>query len=316
MLKIAFAGMGSIGKQHFRNLCTLFQVQKRDYIVDLYRSGIGTALTPELSSKVRKTFLLAEGEPITEYYDVVFVTNPTSEHYETVRRFAGASRAMFLEKPVFDHPDVDLENLCLRTDGIYYVACPLRYHPVIQYIRSHVSCEQAYAVRAICSSYLPDWRPGTDYRTCYSAKKNMGGGVDIDLIHEWDYLNVLFGPVYTGFAILDRVSELKIDSNDLAIYIALTAHTAIELHLDYFGRKPVRQMQIFLPEDTVDCNLLTGDISWYVSGKHIHLDCGKETYQMAELQHFFEILDGKRPNDSKVTDALRILRYARGEFGT
>ena len=50
-----------------------------------------------------------------------------------------------------------------------------------------------YSARVLCSSYLPGWRPGVDYRTVYSAHKDMGGGVTIDLIHEWDYLVELFG---------------------------------------------------------------------------------------------------------------------------
>lgn len=314
MLKIAFVGMGSIGRRHFRDLCKLLKQEKRNYTIDLYRSGIGTALTPDLTTDVHREIFLSKDTPISENYDIVFITNPTSVHYDSIRRFAGAARAMFIEKPVFHDPDVDLSTLCLRSDGIYYVACPLRYHPVIDYVRSYIPCGKAYAVRSICSSYLPDWRPGVDYHTCYSARKDMGGGVDIDLIHEWDYLTCLFGPVQSGFAIRGKLSSLEIDSNDLAIYIAQTAHTAIEVHLDYFGRNSIRQLQIFLPEDTVDCNILNGDINWQVSGKHIHLDSKRDTYQVKELQHFFDILDGKRSNDSTIQDALRVLRYAKGEF--
>lgn len=314
MLKIAFIGMGSIGTQHFRNLRRILEHEKRDYFIDLYRSGRGRALEADIAANVRREISL-ENAPISEFYDLVFVTNPTSGHYAAVQRFAGAARAMFIEKPVFDDPDVDLADLQLRRDGIYYVACPLRYHPVIEYVRTHIPCEQAYAVRAISSSYLPDWRPGTDYRACYSAHQDLGGGVDIDLIHEWDYLTRLFGPVQAGFAIRDKISSLEIDSNDLAIYIARTAQTAIELHLDYFGRRPIRQLQIFLPEDTVDCDLLTGEIDWRVSGNNIRLDSRRDIYQVAELRHFLEILDGRRPNDSAITDALRVLRYARGNFG-
>lgn len=314
MLKIAFVGMGSIGKRHFQNLCKFLKQEKRGYIIDLYRSGRGTALTPNLAADVHREIFLSEDSPISESYDIVFITNPTSVHYESIRRFADASRAMFIEKPVFNDPDVDLSALCLRPDGIYYVACPLRYHPVIDYVRTHIPCKEAYAVRAICSSYLPDWRLGVDYRTCYSAHKDMGGGVDIDLIHEWDYLACLFGSVQSGFAIRGKFSNLEIDSNDLAIYIAQTAHTAIEIHLDYFGKSPIRKLQIFLPEDTVDCDILSGDIHWLTSGKHIHVDHERDTYQMAELRHFFEILDGKRPNDNAISNALRVLHYAKGEF--
>lgn len=124
--------------------------------------------------------MMSSNMEIPEQYDVVFITNPTSMHYESIKLFANAAHAMFIEKPVFSSPDVDIDALELSAHGIYYVACPLRYHPVIQYIRDNDLCSKAYAVRAICSSYLPEWRPGTDYRICYSAHQNMGGGVDID----------------------------------------------------------------------------------------------------------------------------------------
>ena len=314
MLKIAFVGIGSIGKRHFRDLCMFLNQKKRSYMIDVYRSGKGAAIEPDLASNIHREIWLSNNMAVSEYYDVVFITNPTAVHYETIRHFAGSARAMFIEKPVFDNPYADLNALRLQQDVIYYVACPLRCHPVIKYVQTYIPYDQAYAVRAISSSYLPDWRPGTDYRICYSARQSLGGGVDIDLIHEWDYLTYLFGPVKSGFAIRKKFSDLEIDSNDYAAYIAQTEHTAIEVHLDYFGRKSIRQLQIFLPEDTVECDILTGDIYWRVSGEHVHLDNERDGYQMRELQHFFEILDGKCSNDSNIADALRVLRYARGDF--
>ena len=88
----------------------------------------------------------------------------------------------------------------------------------------------------------------------------------------------------------------------------------IELHLDYFGRKSVRQLQLFLPEDTVMCDLLAGSVCWQASGRSAALDCGRDGYQMAEIRHFFDILEGRCPNDSDIPGALRVLRYARGDF--
>ena len=42
-------------------------------------------------------------------------------------------------------------------------------------------------------SYLPGWRPGTDYRQSYSAQRRLGGGVLLDVIHEVDYAAWVLG---------------------------------------------------------------------------------------------------------------------------
>ena len=118
-------------------------------------------------------------------YDVIFVTNPTFLHFEAIQQLAGKTKHMFIEKPVFNRTDINLETLGLKTDGIYYVACPLRYTDVIQFIKNEIDLNSVLRwsyVQAIC-------RSGTDqdYRYTYSAHKEQGGGVSIDLIHEWDY---------------------------------------------------------------------------------------------------------------------------------
>ena len=38
-----------------------------------------------------------------------------------------------------------------------------------------------------------NWRPKQDYHTSYSAYKNKGGGVLLDLSHELDYATWIFG---------------------------------------------------------------------------------------------------------------------------
>ena len=191
--KIAFVGLGSIATRHLKNVHVYLASRGDSCMVDLYRSSLGRPMAEELQPFVANSFLYANEIPAERVYDVVFVTNPTSMHYETITRFANHTDAFFIEKPVFDSTKVDEHIFKMIEDKESYVACPLRYNPVLQYVKDNVDLKNVYCARAISSSYLPDWRPEQDYRNTYSAHKDMGGGVSIDLIHEWDYLTWLFG---------------------------------------------------------------------------------------------------------------------------
>lgn len=306
---IAFVGLGSIGTRHLNNVRVFLDARGDTYTIDLYRHKLQDCLP----DGVHMQYLYGEELSDKQQYDIVFVTNPTSMHEEAVRKFIGHARAFFIEKPVFGTSDVD-EELLSQLDGIpNYVACPLRYNPVLQYVHESGLCKDAIAVRAICSSYLPEWRPNTDYRHCYSAHRDMGGGVGIDLIHEWDYLTWLLGMPEECNSIQTKISNLEIDSDDIAIYIAKTKNTSIEVHLDYFGRKPIRQLDIFLPDDTIRCYLIQGSITYLKSGEQLQLDAERNAFQMKEIAHFFDIVDKKIVTDSSARHAVQVLKIAKGE---
>ena len=153
--RIAFCGLGSIAKRHLKNVCTFLEDRDDNYEIDLYRSSL-KPLPDDILSFVAKEYLFSE--PLVKEYDVVFVTNPTSMHYETIKKFKDYTKSFFIEKPVFDRTEID-ESIFEELKGINcYVACPLRYNPVLQYIKDHINLEEVYAARAISSSYLPEWR--------------------------------------------------------------------------------------------------------------------------------------------------------------
>ncbi len=310
--KLAFVGLGSIGKRHFYNVCKLLKIQGDTYSIDLYRSDFSRELSKDILEEVSNQYLYANDVCQGKMYDAVFVTNPTSMHYETITKFAKHAKSFFIEKPVFDSTEVDEPLFEAIKDIQSYVACPLRYNPVLQYVRENINYKDAIAVRAISSSYLPDWRPGQDYRKCYSAHREMGGGVGIDLIHEWDYLTSFFGMPQKMFSIQDQISHLEIDSDDIAIYIAKTETTTIELHLDYFGRKTLRSMDVFLPEETIHCDITNGKVEYLKAGKVIELNAERNVFQMAEIEHFFDIINGLAPNDSDVRHAYHVLKLTKG----
>ena len=245
-------------------------------------------------------------------YDMVFITNPTSLHLEAALKFRSHTKALFIEKPVFDCFDVD-EDIIKTLDEIpSYVACPLHYNPVLQYIKQNIDLTKVISVRAMSSSYLPDWRPGQDYRQTYSAHADLGGGVDIDLIHEWDYLTWIFGMPTVCQAVVGKYSALEIDSNDTALYVAKNNQMTFELHLDYFGRKTQRMLDIFTQDDTIQCDLIAGTITYLKDGKTINVNAERNAFQMAEIKHFFDIEEGRTENDSNVEHGVKVLKLTKG----
>ncbi|SMC39446.1 Gfo/Idh/MocA family protein [Sporomusa malonica] len=307
--KIGVIGLGSIGIRHIQNIASVLKERGSLNTIDLIRSGTGKEPGKEVIQHVSQIFNSCD--PVPDDYDVIFVTNPTHLHFETIQKFVSKTKHMFIEKPVFNTTEVSLNALHLKDSSIYYVACPLRYTHVIQYLKHLCDLKKIYCARVICSSYLPNWRPDQDYRNTYSAHKKQGGGASIDLIHEWDYLCYLFGPPDKVLNIRGTFSNLEIDSDDLSIYIAKYADMAIEVHLDYFGRKTIREIQIFTEEDTIIGDIANSEIRYLMSGEVISFNEQRNDFQRNEIAHFFDIVEGVAVNDNDIPTAFRTLHIAR-----
>ncbi len=309
-MKVCFVGLGSIAKRHIRNLSQLCSESNVELTVDALRHPQnGSCDSPEY---ITNTYYSADCLP--QDYDVIFLTNPTQFHAESLIRLHDHARHFFIEKPVTSIDTIDsLSRLTLRPDSVYYVACPLRYSNVIQYIKREVDPQKVISVRSISSSYLPDWRPGTDYRSTYSAHKDLGGGVAIDLIHEWDYLSYLFGMPTELKSYIGKVSNLEIDSCDYAIYIARYSNNMIaELHLDYFGRKTLRSVELFTDDDTIVGDLVSEEVRYLKSGKVVNLKAERDVYHQRELRHFFDAVSGKADVQNGIVDAVKVLKLTQG----
>lgn len=306
---IAFVGMGSIGKRHLSNVCQLITSKGDSYSIDLYRSSMSRKLPKEVTALVENQYLC--NEHVQKKYDMVFITNPTSMHLDTAIKFLPYAKAFFIEKPVFSDGEVDAVAIAKLDEIPSYVACPLRYNPVLQYVKQNIDLSKVISVRAISSSYLPDWRPGQDYRHTYSAHEDLGGGVDIDLIHEWDYLTWIFGMPTQCYGVAGKYSDLEIDSNDTALYVAKNDRLTFELHLDYFGRKTQRTLDIFTQDDTIQCDIVAGTVTYMKEGKTIRFNSDRNAYQMAEIKHFFDIVEGRTENDSNVKHGMKVLKLTK-----
>lgn len=311
IMEVCFVGIGSIAKRHIRNLRVIAEKRSIDLRIDaIRRSKNRDAETDELG--IRNIY--ASYKEVQGKYDIVFVTNPTKLHLETIENMRAFGKHFFVEKPIVAIDQIDtVKELLAQEAPKYYVACPLRYNAVIQYLKNSINPEEVISVRSISSSYLPDWRPGIDYRNTYSAHKDLGGGVSIDLIHEWDYLTYLFGNPKNVRALITKKSDLEIDCDDLAIYFAEYQDKVVELHLDYFGRKALREVVLITREDTIVGDIANSKVTFLKSGETIAFHEERDAYQIRELEHFLDIADGKCINDNNVEHAISVLKLSQGE---
>lgn len=308
-MKALFVGLGSIGTRHLQNLWGLCNARG----LPLQVTALRPASRPMPQAAAPLVGRQAEALDSGERFDLAFITNPTHLHAEALQKLQGRVGTFFIEKPLFDSPAHSLDALGLGPTQKAYVAAPMRWCGVYQKFKTILKEHFVYSVRAICSSYLPTWRPAADYRNSYSAHRNMGGGVCLDLIHEWDYLIDLFGLPLQTAGLHGQYSNLEIDSDDLAVYIARYPKFLCELHLDYFGHSYRRTVEVFTESGTLIANFGSGALT-LPDGSAI--DCAEPANRRyeREMEYFVQYaLEESGESINSPQKALQTLKTALGE---
>ena len=245
-------------------------------------------------------------------YDVAFVTNPTNLHYQVLKKLKGKASFYFIEKPIFESCNYEWNNLGINENNAY-IACPLRHSQTYKKLKEIADNNKVFSARIICSSYLPEWRPNTDYRKNYSAIRALGGGVTLDLIHEIDYLVDLFGFPEKTLNMHGKFSNLEIDSDDLSVYIALFKDKICEVHLDYFGREYRRTAELFTSQGTIVANFKKDTIN-LPDGLVINCGNNGKTNIYKEMEYFVDFITNKAiKNINPPQRAFEVLRTTLGK---
>lgn len=299
-LKILFVGLGSIGKRHLRNLCNVAKEQGLNLTIDALRSS-KFPLEEEISSLINKEYYNYDD---IEYYDCIFITNPTYLHFESLSKLKDKAKAYFIEKPLEQKALSSKQLEIFKDNNIYYIACPVRHTAVFKELQKIVQQNKIFTARAICSSFLPEWRPNTDYRQVYSAKKESGG-VKVDLIHDFDYLFTLFGYPQKYSIYAKKISNLEIDSYDYTSFIGEYDDKFVELHLDYFGRIPTREVEIYTENDVILVDFINAKIR--INNKWQNYDEERNVSYVNEIKYFLSLINGEIENINDIQKANKTL---------
>ena len=305
-MKVLIIGLGSIALKHIKAL------------QELYPSVVIDALR-------RKGEPYKEIKGVIEVFDIseikvdtlsfILISNPTAVHYETIKEVMVYKKPLFIEKPLFETLSNEANDLVMEIErqGIpTYVACNLRFLESIAKIRELLVGKRVNEVNVYCGSYLPDWRPNIDFRKVYSANKEMGGGVHIDLIHELDYVYWLFGaPIHTQ-SFFSNKSSLDITAYDYANYLWEYDDFSVSVVLNYYRRDSKRTLEILTDEGTYLVDLLKNNISYNDEIVFQSSQLSLETYT-AQMQFFVEEILNKQTKFNTFVEGYKVLKLCLQE---
>ena len=242
--KSLVVGLGVSGTRHQRILSELGSSA----------DSIGRRMSPELFSK------LIQGELDLSEYDLVVVATETSMHQPVLEGIARAkySGNVLLEKPGL----VDMSKASSLDGQKIFVAYNLRYLEGLVHIKKLIEeGNKPLRVGISAMSYLPLWRPSDQREHQYSRVSSLGGGALLDLSHEIDYANWIFGDWTQVLSIGGKVGEVTVDADDSWKVIGSTELCSqISLDLSLTSQLPRRECFVDFDKFSIRYDLIAGKI--------------------------------------------------------
>lgn len=291
-MKVLIIGFGSIGKRHYEVLAKLSEINSIDLVTKQNVEGKICYKNLEVVNNINQ-------------YDYFVIASETNKHFEQLNFLEKniKNKFIFCEKPLFQSK----QNLKFKNNKVF-VGYVLRFHPLLEKLNEFIKNERIILVNAKCGQYLPFWRPNTDYKNCYSAKKEEGGGVLLDLSHEIDYVQWLCGQINEIKSYQVKVSDLEINSDDLTMLIGKTKEEVfVNISIDYISKNTHRRLFVETFEHTYELDFIENKL---VKKNKTGIE---ETYNFSNLErnYMFEKMHldifNKQKNVCTFKEALTVM---------
>ena len=309
--KVLICGLGSIGKRHLRVL----RQHWKGLEIAILRSGHGPYCQEiELADQVFTTL----GDTLLWKPDAAIICTPASEHLRVALPLARRGVPVLIEKPVGDGRESqhDWQELIRLSAMIpIEVGYVLRHDPCTAVVNNYIQegkIGKLIEADFYCGSWLPDWRPGLDYRDSVSASRALGGGVLLELSHELDLAQYLLGHLELRSAILHQSGLLEIDVEDQAQLLAYSADQClISIRLNFCSRPSRRQVHLRGRNGEIHWDLIEGSVNVMQTGAS-NVACfqspiSSDERYLGQMEHFLSCAAGKAEPVCSLSDSLIVL---------
>jgi predicted dehydrogenase len=329
-LKVLFAGLGSIGQRHVRNLR---QLLGHDVDILAYRvRGGGPVLNADMTVRtgcdLESTYGIRSfanlDDALEQRPDAVFITNPNTFHVPVALKAAKAGCHLFIEKPLSHSLEgvKELVDLVERQRLVAFVGYQFRFHPGLRLIKAMIEeneLGQLAGASIVNGEYVPDWHPYENYSTTHAALREFGGGCLRIQTHELDYASWLFGVPTRVFAVGGHLSRLELDVDDsVSLLLACQQDERalpVQIHLDYLQRPPQRTCEVIGDEGRVRYDYYANVVETYktktrVRNTHHFEGFDRNDMFRDELRHFLACLRGDESSLIPLSEGIQSLRIA------
>lgn len=297
--RVAVIGCGSIGRRHIRNLQKLGITE----IVAL-RTRLNEESNRESLIGVREVEdwpALIEARP-----DIAIVSNPTSLHLEAVNKLLPLVRGVFVEKPLAASLEglEDLLRKIRQSRVVSFVGYNLQFHPAILAVQGFADREtpgKPLVLQCQVGQWIEDWHPGRDYRQAYYARKDLGGGVSLSLIHEIHLAQELLGPAKSVYCLLPHSDRLDLEVDTIADFTIQHLNGAVsQIHLDLLQRPAQRRGVLSFERGWIEYDLIGNKVKAQIDG-------AESTEQLWSAVDF----DSNQPYLAEMSTFLNYVREGR-----
>ena len=260
---VAIVGSGSIAKRYKSILEKSFE--SYPVLISDYLISNGTDLVLRRNQVANSIYPAG-------HFDLLIIASENKKHLSDYLHFNHIAKKILFEKPLFyrNLSKEEIEKLMKREADIS-ISSPLRFHEsFIELTKNLKTVGEISNIESRCQSWLPDWRPGRNFREGF-WNDSIQGGILREIVHELDYLLSIFGqlsPVYAYRAFSEFLS-LNVESS-IDILLKEKENNLVNVHLDFSSAVARRYFRIDGSEGSVKWDVLKGELSLIsTQGKHV-----------------------------------------------
>ena len=290
--RILILGLGSIGSRHLR---IIKKLRPEISIYVLRRPGFKES---KLDHLIKKVFTNID-DAICFGFDAAIIATPSIFHVSQAIKLVKNQIPILIEKPLSNKLEdcFELSKIAKHNKSIILVGFVLRYTSVLKRFREIILNKNLDKINSIfikCSSYLPNWRKNKNYKESVSAKKSLGGGVLLELSHEIDYANWIFGPFKILESELSNSGKLDIDVEDEVQILAKSKNGInTRIDLDFYKNENKRYCQVNFENSSIRLDLIKKEIIFEeknILKKELLWEDNDEMYKK-QVIHFFSCVE-------------------------